>query len=269
MTYEEHVKRVRKLAGNYNMIVANFNLEKALRASTCNAAVEKMKQLLESLSIGDVHISLNSGGYIIMARTGLKEECLYKYPFFSYSYLNGDSDKIFRDVIEELLLRITSTMSSMLWCYRLSDVASFVRDASLVMASVNAGAAETAKKIATEYRQAEERFDAKRAQYDSYRSTLSSELYALAREWYLEKAVFVPGMKIGINNFKTGETVVRTIKKCKFTDDLEHCSITFNESSTVVTDPARISIGVTWYLNNGECSDIAKAIKWSFIANFI
>lgn len=269
MTYEEHVKRVRKLAGNYNMIVANFNLEKALRTSTCNAAVEKMKQLLESLSIGDVHISLNSGGYIIMARTGLKEECLYKYPFFSYSYLNGDSDKIFRDVIEELLLRITSTMSSMLWCYRLSDVASFVRDASLVMASVNAGAAETAKKIATEYRQAEERFDAKRAQYDSYRSTLSSELYALAREWYLEKAVFVPGMKIGINNFKTGETVVRTIKKCKFTDDLEHCSITFNESSSTVTDPSRISIGVTWFLNNGECSDIAKAIKWSFIANFI
>ena len=269
MTYEEHVKRVRKLAGNYNMIVANFNLEKALRTSTCNAAVEKMKQLLESLSIGDVHISLNSGGYIIMARTGLKEECLYKYPLFSYSYLNGDSDKIFRDVIEELLLRITSTMSSMLWCYRLSDVASFVRDASLVMASVNAGAAETAKKIATEYRQAEERFDAKRAQYDSYRSTLSSELYTLAREWYLEKAVFVPGMKIGINNFKTGETVVRTIKKCKFTDDLEHCSITFNESSTVVTDPARISTGVTWFLNNGECSDIAKAIKWSFIANFI
>lgn len=269
MTYEEHVKRVRKLAGNYNMIVANFNLEKALRTSTCNAAVEKMKQLLESLSIGDVHISLNSGGYIIMARTGLKEECLYKYPLFSYSYLNGDSDKIFRDVIEELLLKITSTMSSMLWCYRLSDVASFVRDASLVMASVNAGAAETAKEIAAEYRQAEERFDAKRAQYDSYRSTLSSELYALSREWYLEKAVFVPGMKIGINNFKTGETVVRTIKKCKFTDDLEHCSITFNESSTVVTDPARISTGVTWYLNNGECSDIAKAIKWSFIANFI
>ena len=268
MTYEEHVKRVRKLAGNYNMIVANFNLEKALRTSTCNAAVEKMKQLLESLSIGDVHISLNSGGYIIMARTGLKEECLYKYPFFSYGYLNGDSDKIFRDVIEELLLRITSTMSSMLWCYRLSDVASFVRDASLVMASVNAGAAETAKKIATEYRQAEERFDAKRAQYDSYRSTLSSELYALSREWYLEKAVLVPGMKIGINNFKTGETVVRTIKKCKFTD-LEHCSITFNESSATVTDPARISTGVTWFLNNGECSDIAKAIGWSFIANFI
>ena len=267
MTYEEEVKRVRKLAGDYNTTVADFNLEKALRISTCNAAVEEMKQLLESLSLGDVHISLNSGGYIIMARTGLKEECLYKYPFFSYGYLNGDSDKIFRDVIEELLLRITSTMSSMLWCYRLSDVASFVRDASLVMASVNAGAAETAKKIATEYRQAEERLTEKSARYFTYVNKISGELDLLAREWYKEGTILAPGMRVGIVNLKTGEVTIRTIKSCKITD--ESFSIAFNESSSRVTDPARIHIELTWYLNNGECSDIAKAIKWEPIANFI
>ena len=267
MTYEERVKRVRRLAGNYNTTVTSFNLEKALRASTCNTAVEKMKQLLESLSIGDVHISINSGGYIIMARTGLKEECLYKYPLFSYSYLNGDSDKIFRGVIEELLLRITSTMSSMLWCYRLSDVASFVRDASLVMASVNAGAAETAKKIATEYRQAEERLTEKSARYFTYVNTISGELDLLAREWYKEGAILAPGMRVGIVNLKTDEVTIRTIKRCKITD--ESFSITFNESPSRITDPSRIHIGLTWYLNNGDCSDIAKAIKWKPIADFI
>ena len=267
MTYEERVKRVRRLAGNYNTTVTSFNLEKALRASTCNTAVEKMKQLLESLSIGDVHISINSGGYIIMARTGLKEECLYKYPLFSYSYLNGDSDKIFRGVIEELLLRITSTMSSMLWCYRLSDVASFVRDASLVMASVNAGAAETAKKIATEYRQAEERLTEKSARYATYVNTISGELDLLAREWYKEGTILAPGMRVGIVNLKTDEVTIRTIKSCKITD--ESFSITFNESSSRVTDPDRIHIDLTWYLNNGDCSDIAKAIKWSPIAGFV
>ena len=267
MTYEERVKRVRKLAGDYNTIVANFNLEKALHVSTCNTAIEKMKQLLESLSLGDVHISINSGGYITMARTSLKEECLYKYSFFSYSYLNGDSSKIFRDTIEELLLRITSTMSSMLWCYRLSDVMSFVRDASLVMASVNAGAAETAKKIATEYRQAEERLTEKSARYATYVNTVSGELDLLAREWYKEGEVLAPGMRVGIVNLKTDEVTIRTIKSCKITD--ESFSITFNESSSRVTDPDRIHIGLTWYLNNGECSDIAKAIKWKPIADFI
>ena len=267
MTYEERVKRVRKLAGNYNTIVANFNLEKALHASTCSTAIEKTKQLLESLSLGDVHISINSGGYIIMARTGLKEECLYKYPLFSYSYLNGDSDKIFRGVIEELLLRITSTMSSMLWCYRLSDVASFVRDASLVMASVNAGVAETAKKIATEYRQAEERLTEKSARYLTYVNTISGELDLLAREWYKEGTILAPGMRAGIVNLKTDEVTIRTIKSCKITD--KSFSIAFNESSSRVTDPDRIHIGLTWYLNNGECSDIAKAIKWKPIADFV
>ena len=267
MTYRERVKRVRRLAGNYSTIVANFNLEKALRISTCNAAVEKMKQLLESLSIGDVHISINSGGYIIMSRTGLKEECLYKYPLFSYGYLNGDSNKIFRDVIEELLLRITSTMSSMLWCYRLSDVASFVRDASLVMASVNAGVAETARKIATEYNQAEERLTEKSTRYFTYVNTVSGELDLLAREWYKEGTILAPGMRVGVVNLKTDEVTIRTIKSCKITD--ESFSIAFNESSSRVTDPDRIHIGLTWYLNNGECSDIAKAIKWKPIADFV
>ena len=267
MTYEESVKRVRKLAGDYNTIVANFNLEKALHASTCNAAIEKMKQLLESLSLGDVHITINSGGYITMARTSLKEECLYKYPLFSYSYLNGDSSKIFKDTIEELLLRITSTMSSMLWCYRLSDVVSFVRDASLVMASVNAGAAEAAKKIATEYKQAEERLTEKSTRYFTYVNKISGELDLLAREWYKEGEVLVPGMRVGIVDLRTNEVTIRTIKSCKITD--ESFSITFNKSSSRVTDPDRVHIGLTWYLNKGECSDIARAIKWKPIASFI
>ena len=267
MTYEESVKRVRKLAGDYNTIVANFNLEKALHASTCNTAIEKMKQLLESLSLGDVHITINSGGYITMARTSLKEECLYKYPLFSYSYLNGDSSKIFKDTIEELLLRITSTMSSMLWCYRLSDVVSFVRDASLVMASVNAGAAEAAKKIATEYKQAEERLTEKSSRYFTYVNKISGELDLLAREWYKEGEVLAPGMRVGVVDLRTNEVTIRTIKSCKITD--ESFSITFNESSSRVTDPDRVHIGLTWYLNKGECSEIAKAIKWKPIADFI
>ena len=267
MTYEEHVKRLRKLAGNYNAIVASFNLEKALHASTCNAAIEKMKQLLESLSLGDVHVSINSGGYITMSRTGLREECLYKYPLFDYGYLNGDSNKIFKGVIEELLLRITSTMSSMLWCYRLSDVASFVRDASLVMASVNAGAAEAAKQIATEYKQAEERLTEKSTRYFTYVNTISGELDLLAREWYKEGTILAPGMRVGIVNLKTNEVTIRTIKSCKITD--ESFSIAFNESSSRVTDPDRIHIGLTWYLNSRDCGDIAKAIKWKPIADFV
>ena len=74
-------------------------------------------------------------------------------------------------------------------------------------------------------------------------------------------------MKIGINNLKTYKTSIKTIKRCDITDD--HYSITFKESATVVTDPKRINEELTWYLNTKEHSDIAKAIKWKPIAEFI
>ena len=269
MTYEERVNRVRELAGDYNSIIANFDLEKVLYNNIRNTANKSLQQLIGSLSLGDIHILADSDGHLAVTKDGWEvEECLYRYKLLDSGYMGGDAEKIFRDTLEELLLRLITNIAGSKK-YKVSDVARLAGYASLIMANVDIDAARTFKKITDEFKQAKERFDAKRAQYDSYRSTLSSELYSLSREWYLEKAVFVPGMKIGINNFKTGETVVRTIKKCKFTDDLEHCSITFNESSATVTDPSRISMGVTWFLNNGECSDIAKAIKWSFVANII
>lgn len=269
MTYEERVKRVRELAGDCDSIMASFDLERALCNNIRNTANERMKQFLGSLSLGGIRISTDSDGHLTVIKDGWEvEECLYRYSFLDSSYIGDDVEKTFRDALEDLLLRLITDVARSK-NYKISEVARLASYASLIMANVDTDAAGTVKRITDEYKQAKERFDAKRSQYNSYRSTLSSELYALSREWYLEKAVFVPGMKIGIDNFKTNKTVVRTIKKCKFTDKFGHCSITFNESSSVVTDPSHINMEVTWYLNNGECSDIAKAIKWSFIASFI
>ena len=70
-------------------------------------------------------------------------------------------------------------------------------------------------------------------------------------------------MKIGVINRKTQETAIRTIK------GTTSLGIILKESSSTITDPDRINIGLTWYLNNGECNDIAKAIKWDPIADFV
>lgn len=266
MTYEERVKRVRELAGDCDKVMANFGLEKALYNSIRNTTNENLQQFLKSLSLGDIRISTDSGGHLTVAKDGWgMEECLYNYSLLGYRYLSGDAEKIFKDTLEELLLRLITDMARS-GDFKVSDVAKLTSYANLIMASVDIDAI---KKITDEYKQAKERFDEKNSQHASYLSTLSQELYLLSREWFLEKAVFVPGMKIGITNFKTSETVVRTIKKCKFTNALGPCSITFNESSSIVTDPSHINMGVTWYLNNAECSDIAKAIKWNLIAGFI
>ena len=267
MTYEERVNKIIELAGDYNKIIADFSLEKALYNSIRSTADESLRQLLESLSLGDLHISIDNEGHLTVTKDGWgAEECLYKYSFFSYRHPNGDAEEILKDALGELLLRLISSVAKS-GNYSVFDVARLTGYASLIMVNVDTDAAKAAKKIFDDYKQANERYKEKDIQHKTYINAISQELYPLAQEWYKEKAVFVPGMKMGIINLKTGEETVRTIRKFRKTGDSLY--IAFNESSSIVTDPSRIHIELTWYLNNGECSDIAKAIKWSPIAGFV
>ena len=267
MTYEERVNKIIELAGDYNKIIADFSLEKALYSSIRSTADESLRQLLESLSLGDLHISIDNEGHLTVTKDGWgAEECLYKYSFFSYRHPNGDAEEILKDALGELLLRLISNIAKS-GNYSVFDVARLTGYASLIMVNVDTDAAKAVKKIFDDYKQANERYKEKDTQHKAYLSAISQELYPLAQEWYKEKAVLAPGMKIGITNLKTGEVTVRTIRKFKKTGD--SLSIAFNETSSVVTDSSRINIELTWYLNNGECSDIAKAIRWNFIADFI
>ena len=267
MTYEERVNKIIELAGDYNKIITDFSLEKALYSNIRSTADESLRQLLESLSLGDLHISIDNEGHLTVTKDGWgAEECLYKYSFFSYRHPNGDAEEILKDALGELLLRLISNIAKS-GNYSVFDVARLTGYASLIMVNVDTDAAKAVKKIFDDYKQANERYKEKDTQHKAYLSAISQELYPLAQEWYKEKAVLAPGMKIGITNLKTGEVTVRTIRKFKKTGD--SLSIAFNETSSVVTDSSRINIELTWYLNNGECSDIAKAIRWNFIADFI
>ena len=267
MTYEERVNKITELAGDYNKIIADFNLEKALYNSIRSTSDENLRQLLESLSLGDLHISIKNGGYLTATKDGWgAEECLYKYSFFSYRHPSGDAEETLKDALGELLLRLISSIAKS-GNYSVSDVARLAGYASLIMVNADIDAAKAVKKMFDDYNQANERYKEKDIQHKTYINAISQELYPLAQEWYKEKAVLAPGMKIGLINLKTGEVTVRTIKRFKKTEN--SLSIAFNESSSIVTDPARIHIELTWYLSNGECSDIAKAIKWSPIASFV
>lgn len=267
MSYEDRVKKVLELAGDYNGAVTSFNLEKALQINTRNKAREDLRQLVESLSLGDIKLSINIGGYLIATKDDWEtEECLYKYSFFTSSFLNGDAENLFKSVLQDSLLRVIFRGTGSGMC-NIFDVAKTSRYASLIAASVDGDVAKTIKKLASEYKQAEDKFAEKNMQYIHYTNAIFRELYPLACEWFEEKAVLVPGMKIGIVNLKTQKTAIRTIKRVKKTEN--SLSIALNESASIITDPARISKSLTWYLNNGECSDIAKAIKWGPIADFI
>lgn len=263
MTYEEKVKRVIELAGDYNKIVNDFNQERALFESARSKFKKDVQQPLEPLSLGNIKFSIGNGGYLFATRDNWETNvCVYKFSFFCNEYLLNDTEKLLSNALEESLLKIAANMSTS-GLYKIGDVAKFASDASLIPVSAVKDVAEAIKKIVEEYHQVEESFSRKYYQYDNWVSNISSELHLLAREWFQEKAVLTPGMKIGVINRKTQETAIRTIK------GTTSLGITLKESSSTITDPDRINIGLTWYLNNGECNDIAKAIKWDPIADFV
>lgn len=263
MTYEEKVKRVQELAGDYNKIVNDFNRERALFESAHSKFKEDVQKPLESLSLGNIKFAIGNGGYLFATRDNWETNvCVYKFTFFCNEYLLNDTEKLLSSALEEALLKIAANMSTS-GLYKIGDVAKFASDASLIPVSEVKDIAEAIKKIVEEYHQVEESFSRKYYQYDNWESDISSELQLLAREWFQERAVLTPGMKIGIINRKTQETTIRTIK------GTTSLGIALKESSSIITDLDRVNTGLTWYLNNGECNDIAKAIRWSPIANFI
>ena len=263
MTYEEKVKKVIELAGDYNKIVNDFNRERALFESAHSKFKKDVQKPLESLSLGNIKFAIGNGGYLFATRDNWETNvCVYKFTFFCNEYLLNDTEKLLSSALEEALLKIAANMSTS-GLYKIGDVAKFASDASLIPVSEVKDIAEAIKKTVEEYHQVEESFSRKDYQYDNWESDISSKLDLLAREWFQERAVLTPGMKIGIINRKTQETTIRTIK------GTTSLGIALKESSSIITDLDRVDTGLTWYLNNGECNDIAKAIRWSPIANFI
>ena len=59
MTYDKAVANLLEAAGDYNTTVANLNLEIAMHTKMRKTAREKMKQAIESLSLGSIHLTLD------------------------------------------------------------------------------------------------------------------------------------------------------------------------------------------------------------------
>lgn len=267
MSYEERLEKLLEVAGDYNAVISSFNLEKALYTSTITSSKEKLQKLMESLSMGDIHISITPSGYLSLDKEGYQgTECLYRNALYSRRYQGDAAGEVLRSDLEELLLKTASNLSRVTGA-RLSSIAKFISYSNLILASVDEDLVSAVREIADNYTKTETNYYSKSSSFNAYVAAVSSELRPLAHEWYREKAVLAPGMKIGVVDLRTGKSTIRTIKRCKNTDNC--FMIAFHESSSIVTDPARVNIELTWYLNTKDYSDIAKAINWKPIADFI
>lgn len=266
MSYDKAVANLLEAAGDYNATVASFNLETAMCAERRKTAREKMKQAIESLSLGSIHLTLDETDSLSATVDGWD---------FRRSYINSLHNIIrdrelstedFKKHVEQLLVA-TLTYASDIRILTLESVSKFTGYARLLLTNVDDDTVKIVKESYNTYLTAGMEYKSKSSSFLGYYNYVSILLGKLSREWFKEKLVYTPGMKIGVTNLRTGKSVVRTIKRCNITD--ESFSITLNGSSSVITDPARIDKDLTWYLNTDEYSDIAKVIKWKPIADFI
>ena len=267
MSYDEKVQQLLEAAADYKSVTASFNLESTLHAQVCKSSIDTVKQAIEGLSLGTIHFTVDDKNHLIACVDGLNvmKESSYKIPQI-FAKSDEPATESLKNAIDQMLVGVLSFSASLRIC-NVESIAKYISYARFILLSIDDTVAETIKRAVDTYEKADEDYQEKYATYSSYVGKVSLALRLVSHAWFREKAVFAPGMKIGINNLKTDKTSIKTIKRCDITDD--HYSITFKGSATVVTDPRHINEELTWYLNTKEHSDIAKAIKWKPIAEFI
>lgn len=266
MAYEEAVARVLEVAGDYKTITTNHNLEATLYTQICKTSREKLKQAIESLSLGDIHLSIDGTDCLCATVDGWNVlKSLYSSIYNTFPHTGDPTVEAFKSKIEELLIA-TLTLAANVRISDIESISRFAGYARLILLSINDDVVKTIVEPLNTYVTASNDYRAKMSSFTEYSNAVSVALRHLAHVWYKEKAVFTPGMKMGIYDFRTNSGFVKTIRSYSNKDD--HLAITFNDSSSILTDPTRVSVEMTWLLNDKNCGDIAKAIKWKPIADF-
>lgn len=267
MTYDKAVANLLEAAGDYKTTVVNHNLEIAMHVGMRKAAREKMKQAIESLSLGNIHLTLDETDSLSVTVDGwdFRDNCV-KDSFHKLMRDEKPTTEEFKKLIEHLLVDILSYASDM-HVLNIDNTSRFTGYAKLLLMNIDDDIVKTIGESYNTYIMSGSECRVRNSNFLGYYNYVSISLGKLSRAWCKEKLVLTPGMKIGVTNLRTGKSVVRTIKRCKTADG--DFSITLNESSSVITDPARVDTYITWYLNTDEYSDIARVIKWKPVADLI
>lgn len=266
ITYDKAVANLLEAAGDYNATVSSLTLEIAMYTEMRKTAREKMKQAIESLSLGNIHLILDETDNLSAVVDGWDSKRSYVRSLHTIIRDKELTAAEFKKYVEQLLVA-TLSHASHVHVLSIESISKFTGYARLLLANIDDDIVKTIGESYNTYLTAGMECRSRSSSFLGYYNYVSISLGKLSRAWLEEKLVYTPGMKIGVTNLRTGKSVVRTIKKCKITD--KDFSIAFNESSTVLTDPVRVNKEITWYLNADKYTDIAKVIGWEPIADLI
>lgn len=266
MSYESSVNKLLELAGDYQTITAEHLLENATYKVTYKELKLKLDAIVNSLSIGDCALILTCDDKIVIKdiRTGIEGDT----SIFSIHPLmiSENYDQRFRDGIYQLMMSTINRMSNRNKDITFSDISRFASYANLVVNSINKENLSELRSVSRERCNIVKEHEDEESQYNEYVNRVTTALSAVAWQWFRE-ADIKPGMKIGVLSHYDNETFIRTVKEA--TKDRDTLRISFKETRDVVTSITHININVTWFMNAKEHTDIARAVRWKHIIDYI
>ena len=266
MSYESSVNKLLELAGDYRTIISEHLLEDATYKVTYKELKLKLDTIVSSLSVGDCALALTCDDKITVK--DIKTDMSGAISVFSIHPLmiSESYDQRFRDAIYQLMMSVINKMSNSNKDITFSDISRFAGYANLVVNSISKESLSELRSTSKKRCDTIKAHEGEESRYDDYANLVATALGAVAWQWFREVEL-KPGMKIGVFSHDGHNTIVRTVKEA--TKDKDTLRISFEETCNVVTNITRIDYYTTWFMNAEECTDIARAIRWKYIVNYI
>ena len=117
MSYDEKVQQLLEAAADYKAVTTSFNLESTLHAQVCKSAMDTVKQAIEKLSLGTIHLTVNDKNCLTVY---VDELNITKASFYSIPQSFTKSDELtigsLKSAVDRILVDALSFATSLRTC---------------------------------------------------------------------------------------------------------------------------------------------------------
>lgn len=257
MTYEEALKQVLEVAGDYASIKSAHDIEMALYIQETAQLKTEVENIIKGLSLSpeSIQLSLDNGDIVVEA-FGRKAKA-WKTVYDTQFLKNAAAE--FPPHIERAL-RIFVRDYAVNTNISVKDIQRFCGYSALIMNSVTTELTDNLVRIGTRLREVSANSGVEDSKYRKYCIALEDAMREAAKCW-LSETTITPGMKLSIEDLRSDakEADIRRVKRVRNSNG--EVVIAFENTASIVRGTSRINVFESWLVNNAKYLEIAKVLQ--------
>lgn len=257
MAYEEAIKELLKVAGDYTSISNTHSMEETLYKRNVTQLKEAISKIIEELSLTPKAIKLYIDEEVLIVEAFDHKSRTWG-SFYDTGVLATTKEE-FTDYLDEAF---RSYLNKYAYYYdlKMKDVHLFCGYANLILSRVTSEIVDNLSSLGKELKKASKVLADETENYNEYYNNLKKAMRNAAELWLFETSI-EPSMKLSIKDLRIvkGKTDIRVVKKVRNSNS--GLSISFNETTSAIRGKARIDALESWLLNNPQFLEMSKALK--------